>query len=307
MNIETLKPFDRLGDILVSLGYIDRDNLEESIYQKQAEVTEDEEFQSSIEKLVSKDLLRSLSTSHSHYIGETLLEAHLITPEQLKEALVAQENLKTLFSDIHKNKLVFIPMIIYKISHSRNIFNILNIVMNYCNKVVGAEASTLFLRNNKEKEPLTFNVITEEKKNLHIEKDIPVNKEIAVWVFQNNKSTIVNDVSSDERVCKDFDKETGFKARNILCVPVRVNYKAEGALEVVNKIGNKPFDKEDECILNILSNQIGVHLENRILVEALSYKANQVEKEKYKYQRFLSEQEKLLNQLSQDISIILHN
>ncbi|MBC8552585.1 MAG: GAF domain-containing protein [Candidatus Brocadiales bacterium] len=275
MNIETINCFDRLGDILVSLGYTDRDNLEKSIYQRQAEDTEGVKLHSSIEKLVTEDLWRSASPDHSRFTGKTLVKANLITPEQLKKALDTQVNLKTKFSDIPKNKLSLIPEILYEISRSRNIFNILNIVMNYSNKIVDAEASTLFLRN-KEKVALTFNVITEEKKNLRIKKEIPINEGIAVWVFQNNKSTIVNDASSDERVFKDFDNETGFKTRNILCVPVRVNCKVEGALEVVNKIGDRPFNKEDECLLNILSNQIGVHLEKRILEKELSYKANQV-------------------------------
>lgn len=293
---KTLNPFDRLGDILVNLGYIDRKILEKFVYQKQDEIQKSNKLRSSIEELVSEDRGQFLASYHSHYLGEVLVEAKLITNKQLKEALHLQEDIK--FPNIPKNKIVLLSEILHKISRSRNLYSVLNLVMNYCNKVVDAEASTLFL-HNKEKNALIFNVTTGDKKNMVIEKAMPVNEGIAGWVFQNDKSAIVNNAASDKRVCKSFDKQTGFKARNVLCVPVRVNYKPEGALEVLNKIGNKSFSKKDECLLNILSNQIGVHMENRILVEELDYRVKQVEKEKNKYQKLYSEKENLLNQLSQ--------
>ena len=304
---ETPTPFDRLGDILVSLGHINRKTLEHFIYQEQTNyIASNKQHHTSIEKLVTKDRHHYVSGYNSYFIGERLVAAKLIINEQLEQALSLQKDLKSSFPDIPKNKLILVPEILHKISRSKNIYSILNLIMDYCNKVVGAEASTLFL-HNKERNTLIFDVSTGVGKNFLTEKELSVNEGVAGWVFQNNKSTIVNDVVYDKRFCSNFDKDSGFQTRNILCVPIRVNAKAEGALEVINKIGNKPFNKNDECLLQILSNQVGIHLENRVLMEGLRGKADQLEKEKNKYQCLLSEKEKLLNQLSQTLEDLKSN
>jgi len=304
---ETPTPFDRLGDILVSLGHINRKTLEHFIYQEQTNyIASNKQHHTSIEKLVTKDRHHYVSGYNSYFIGERLVAAKLIINEQLEQALSLQKDLKSSFPDIPKNKLILVPEILHKISRSKNIYSILNLIMDYCNKVVGAEASTLFL-HNKERNTLIFDVTTGVGKNFLTEKELSVNEGVAGWVFQNNKSTIVNDVVYDKRFCSNFDKDSGFQTRNILCVPIRVNAKAEGALEVINKISNKPFNKSDECLLQILSNQVGIHLENRVLMEGLRGKADQLEKEKNKYQCLLSEKEKLLNQLSQTLEELKEN
>lgn len=258
-----ISPFDRLGDILVNLGSIDRNSLEDFQHQAQMDVVLSKEHSISIEKLVAEDRRNYFNKYKSSLIGKRLISANLITEDQLNQALSVKAVMETTFPDIPKNNLVDISKILQKISRSTNIYSVLNLIMEYCNKVIQAEASTLFLYN-KEKDTLIFDVVTGEEKDFLIKKEMPVTRGIVGWAFQNKSSCIVNDVTNDERFYSAFDESTGFKTRSVLCVPLRVNFKTEGVLEVVNKFANQPFTEEDESLLQILSNQVGIHLENRI-------------------------------------------
>jgi len=145
-------PFDRLGDILVALGHINRKTFEHFIYQEQTNyIARNKQLHTSIEKLVTDDRHHYVSGHNSYFIGERLVVAKLIINEQLEQALALQKDLKSSFPDIPKNKLILVPEILHKISRSKNIYSILNLIMDYCNKVVGvgAEASTLFLHNKE--------------------------------------------------------------------------------------------------------------------------------------------------------------
>ncbi|MCD6296351.1 MAG: GAF domain-containing protein, partial [Deltaproteobacteria bacterium] len=53
--------------------------------------------------------------------------------------------------------------------------------------------------------------------------------------FQNNMPLIINDAYNDSRFYAEVDKKSGFRTRNILCVPL-VNRKGQciGALQTLN-------------------------------------------------------------------------
>ena len=291
-------PLDRLGDILIDLNYIEREALESFFYKGHMENITSGVQNTSIQNLLSGDRRIYHSGDNSNLLGTQLLASNLITNEQLEKALLIKKNLGSNKPTVSSNKLILIAEILYKISRSDNIYSVLNLIMEYCSKVICTEASTLFLYN-KERNTLSFDVVTGREKGLLMQKEMPVGEGIAGWVFQNNKSSIVRDVLNDERFNDSFDKLADFKTKSILCVPLRVNNKPEGVLEVINKIGNNPFDKDDESLLQILANQVGLHIENRILLEYLHNKADQLEKEKDKYQNMFLQKETLLNQLKQ--------
>lgn len=68
------------------------------------------------------------------------------------------------------------------------------------------------------------------------------------WVVSNNQPVIVNDVSADERFFKWIDQESGFQTRSVICVPIKLNKRIVGALELLNK-KDRPFSEEDRELL----------------------------------------------------------
>jgi two-component system, NtrC family, sensor histidine kinase KinB len=79
---------------------------------------------------------------------------------------------------------------------------------------------------------------------------------IAGWVAQNNEPIIVPDVSADPRFFGGMDEQTGFVTRALACVPVRIQDRAIGVIEVVNPASGS-FDPDTLSLLDSLASLAG--------------------------------------------------
>lgn len=91
---------------------------------------------------------------------------------------------------------------------------------------------------------------------------------VAGWTASTGKPAIVNDVRSDPRFARDFDQETGFKTRSIICVPLIFEGRVIGVLELLNKRNDGEFDSEDESLLFSLADQAAISIEHVRLQDA---------------------------------------
>ncbi|RKY02458.1 hypothetical protein DRP77_07895 [Candidatus Poribacteria bacterium] len=126
-------------------------------------------------------------------------------------------------------------------------------------KLARAEGSSILIFS-EDRSHLYFKV--SRGKTAPILRRIPVSDGVAWWVAQNGRPALVNDVESDPRFTGTIDKITGFKTRNLLCVPIKLEGKVIGVLEVVNKLGEEGFTKEDLQLLSMLSSQAAIALRN---------------------------------------------
>src|SRR2546430_17131849 len=63
-----------------------------------------------------------------------------------------------------------------------------------------------------------------------------------------------------------FRSQTGYKTRNILCVPMRsVEGEVVGVLQALNKLNDHPFTEEDEELLSALGGQAAAAVNNALL------------------------------------------
>lgn len=85
---------------------------------------------------------------------------------------------------------------------------------------------------------------------------------IAGWVFQNNRSLIVNDVDEDSRFYAKISKQIGYRTDSILAVPMRVWNRCIGVIEIINRIDGKHFNEEDRQWLEIFANQAALAIIN---------------------------------------------
>ena len=140
-----------------------------------------------------------------------------------------------------------------------------DVIAEQTNKIMGSERSSVFLADGQGKY-LTAFVSTDLKRN---EIKIHNNQGVAGWVFQNRLPLIISDVYNDPRFYSGIDQKTGFKTRNILCVPL-VNRKNEciGTLQVLNK-KTGDFIEDDRETLIYVANYVTVAIENSKLYEDL--------------------------------------
>lgn len=92
---------------------------------------------------------------------------------------------------------------------------------------------------------------------------------IAGLVAATGQPTLVEDAYTDTRFYRGVDDATGYRTRQILCVPIK-NRRGEvqGVLELLNK-RTGPFTPGDEEILSLLASQVGVALANAQLYDGL--------------------------------------
>ncbi|MBN1103879.1 MAG: protein kinase [Deltaproteobacteria bacterium] len=90
---------------------------------------------------------------------------------------------------------------------------------------------------------------------------LPVGKGIAGVVAENLRTEIINDLYEDPRFNKEVDASTGFRTRNMICMPVLgSNVELLGVLQVLNK-KTGDFDLYDQSLLSQLAIHVGLALE----------------------------------------------
>ncbi|MBF0457545.1 MAG: GAF domain-containing protein [Nitrospirae bacterium] len=92
---------------------------------------------------------------------------------------------------------------------------------------------------------------------------------IAGDVFKMAKGVIVNDAYKDKRFNREIDQQTGFKTRNMVCVPI-VTGKAEvlGVVQILNKKTGK-FAIDDMNLLEAMTTQAAIVLQTAQFVEQM--------------------------------------
>jgi len=98
----------------------------------------------------------------------------------------------------------------------------------------------------------------------------------AGWTAQHNKPLRIDDVSKDSRHYKEVDKALDFQTRSLLVIPVQVQGRVLGVMEVMNRLDGKPFTRDDEIILSFFASTMAITMENSRLFTELTQKVDQL-------------------------------
>lgn len=149
-----------------------------------------------------------------------------------------------------------------------DIDDLLDIVLRKAEEVMDAEASSVF-RIDEEKNELYFVIARGTRGKEAKEIRVPMGKGIVGWTAQHGKPVLVADVSKDPRWFKGVDKKSKFVTRSIMAVPLISKGKVIGVAEVLNKRGNRKFNKTDLGLFESLGHQIAIAIENALLYKEL--------------------------------------
>lgn len=139
---------------------------------------------------------------------------------------------------------------------------------------LGASASSLLLLDDNGQE-LLFEVARGESVEPLKQVRLQTGSGIAGWVARHGKPLIVNDVRHDSRFDHSADNITGFVTRSVVCVPLIVNRRTIGVLEVLNKADGTDFVKRDVDALVSVGSTVALAIENIRLQQVVldSYRA----------------------------------
>ena len=153
--------------------------------------------------------------------------------------------------------------------------NILFLLINEkTNQIMKAQRSTVFLYDEKTDELWSF-VATGMDRN---EIRIPASKGIAGWVFQHRENALINEVYTDPRFYPSIDARSGFKTKNILCIPlINRENKCIGVLQTLNSRAGG-FSGDDESFLEAIAGYVAIALENAELYHDVKVYAQDLKK-----------------------------
>ena len=102
-----------------------------------------------------------------------------------------------------------------------------------------------------------------------VEIRLPVGRGLAGYVAMTGETINITDAYTDPRFNPEFDRKSGYKTRNVLCMPMR---NKEGQIQGVFQLLNRregSFTPEDEAFIDALSVHAAIALENARLAQQM--------------------------------------
>jgi len=152
--------------------------------------------------------------------------------------------------------------------------DLLGTIIGKTAEVLDADRATLFLYDQARDELWSKTADQLEIKEIRFAAGVGIAGDVA----RTRAVANIPDVYDDARFNPDFDKQTGYRTRSVLCMPlIGSQNEIIGVIQVLNKKNQGGFDQEDESLLSGLNAHISVALERASLIEAYIEKDRDLE------------------------------
>ncbi len=147
------------------------------------------------------------------------------------------------------------------VSSSLDLETVIDRAMRAAEEVANAEASSIW-RLDPEGKTLSFwfasSGVTEALRSIRI----PVGQGIVGHAVAERKPFLVADAAADPRWKPMVDAQSGFVTKSILTLPLVVEDRVLGAIQLLNKAGGGLFDEGDLELAGAMAGQIAIAIEN---------------------------------------------
>jgi putative nucleotidyltransferase with HDIG domain len=155
---------------------------------------------------------------------------------------------------------------------------LLNQIIASATEMMDARGGALLLSDSEGKN-LKFEVVTGGASSQLRGMVISVNdRSIAGLVATRGKPFIENNAQRSSHFSGEVDKLTGYKTRKLICVPLKVQERITGVIEVLDKVSGEDFNREDVKLLEALADVAAVAIENVRLYEQANQRTRQLER-----------------------------
>ena len=154
---------------------------------------------------------------------------------------------------------------------------VLDRIIREAEALVDAEAGSVFLRDPEGglHAPVATGAGGERLRDIRLAKG----EGVVGWVAEHGEPALVADAQNDKRFAKRVDRVTAMATRTLLAVPILLDGRLLGVLEVVNKRGGGRFHADEVAPLQALALLAGVAIEGARLMEALTLRARRLDVE----------------------------
>lgn len=141
-------------------------------------------------------------------------------------------------------------------------------VLQRANAFVPSEAGSVFFdhpferERDPEKAELYFVATFGPLARALLGNSIPSSDGVVGHVYRNACSYLVSDPTGDPFFYSRFDERHTFRTRTLLAVPIRIENRVCGVLEMVNRQDGRPFDERDRGLLEIFAAYTSASIQN---------------------------------------------
>jgi len=252
--------WSKIGELLEEMRLVSPGNLERAL-MRQRRLKHDTvpEFTPRYEY----DRLIRWINRHSgrNELGEVLLQMGEIQPADLRMAMGKQLIPDRLLANLDSSRMAALLRIGMLLGSIRSTPRAITQVMELANELLECEAGSIMLAQEPEQALVIVVATGPHGKDVRW-RPIPWDKGIAGWVYSHNRAAVVNNTNFDTRFYPSLDAASGYQTESILAVPLVVEGRPVGALEVINKRrGTVAFDERDVSVLSIISRQLAGAIE----------------------------------------------
>ncbi|MBQ7287182.1 MAG: HD domain-containing protein [Candidatus Gastranaerophilales bacterium] len=180
-------------------------------------------------------------------------------------------------NEIKDDALLALLQVGRTIAIETNIDSLLTIIAQQIQQALQADRCTVFLLDDEHNELWSKVALGLEMQEIRFS----ASKGLAGHVAMSGETINIKNAYESEYFNKDIDLQTGYKTRNILCMPIRnLSHQIVGVFQVLNKF-NGDFTQKDEVLLIAIGSSAGIALENAHLF--------------YKQKKLIEEQKKLFS------------
>ena len=136
--------------------------------------------------------------------------------------------------------------------------------------VLDAQAASLFLLD-EESDELVFAVALGGKAEEVQQFRLPIGRGIAGYVAATGQPIAVADAGADPRFAREIGEAVGYIPQTILCVPLVLDGRVVGVLEVLDKSGGVTFSTRDMEVLGQFASLAALVVEQSLLAHDLRH------------------------------------
>ncbi len=144
----------------------------------------------------------------------------------------------------------------YPFDVSKIMDELLALVMHSCN----TENGSIILIDDKTDE-LEFIAVIGKSRDHLLNYRISMDTGVVGMVIKAQKAVLIEDVHSNKKWFSSIDKRLDFQTHSLMCAHLMIKGQVVGAIEVVNREVDTPFDENDLNILCVASALVGYALE----------------------------------------------
>jgi len=138
--------------------------------------------------------------------------------------------------------------------------SLLQATVEVARAIFGAKAASVFLLDEAADE-LVFEAVAGEGAGELVGMRFPSGTGIAGWVLTTAEPLVVDDLSADTRFSRGAAESTGYVPKSIMAVPLLVEERALGVLEVLDRPPESRLKLAEVDLLGLFANQAAIALD----------------------------------------------